>query len=112
MSSITTPITWWFVDWHLRIMLVLGAICLPIVFLLDYRGFQCLFGFFISFFLVFFGQKLYESDTSENWLEFSIFKSAQNVIGGILILFGWMIFLRGVFAIAIASLVLYLEKTK
>lgn len=109
MSSILTSVEGRFADWNLRILLILVAVCLPIIFILDFRGLQSAITAIISFILIFWGRKLHEGETSENWLDFSFFKSAKNVFGGVLILTGWIGFLRGVLAIAIASILLWLS---
>lgn len=95
-------------NWQIKLLLLLGAICLSVIFLLDFRGLQSAIVFTISFLLVFFGHRLYEEDDGQSWLNFSVFDSARNVIGSILILAGWIGFLRGVLAVAIASLLLRL----
>jgi Ca2+/Na+ antiporter len=94
--------------WQLKLLLLLGVICLMVILLVDFRGIQSVLVFTISFLFVFFGHKLYEGENSENWLNFSFFSSAKNAVGSVLILFGWIIFLRGVLAVAIASVLLRL----
>jgi hypothetical protein len=96
-------------NWQIKFLLLLGAICLPIIFCLDFRGIQSAIVFLFSLALVFFGHKLYQGETSENWLDFSLFNSLRNATGSILILIGWIGFLRGVLSVAIASLILWLE---
>ena len=96
------------INWQVKLLVLLGIICLLITFLLDFRGLQSTIVFIASLAFVYFGNKLYEEDTSENWLNFSLFGSARNIIGGVLILSGWALFLRGVLTVAIASLILWL----
>jgi hypothetical protein len=95
-----------FRDWQLKLHLTLGVICLIIIFIFDWRGINSAFAFVFSFLLVFVGQKLYEDDTTENWLKFSFGSTAKSVVGGALMFIGWILFLRQVLAIAIASLFL------
>lgn len=94
--------------WQIKLLLLLGAICLTVIFSLDFRGIQSIFAFIFSFLLMLSGHKLYEGETSENWLKFSFFSSAKNAIGSILILLGWITFLRHILAVAIASILLRL----
>jgi hypothetical protein len=96
----------WFLDWQLKIVLTLGVICVAIVFVSDFRGVQALIFFLISLILIFGGNKIYAAETSENWLKFSYTEIIKNIFAGALMLIGWMIFLRRVLALAIASLIL------
>ena len=98
-----------FLDWQLKIFLILGFISVSIVFLLDFRGFPALFLFLFALALIFTGQKLYSIETSENWLKFSYSETLKNIIGGVLMLIGWGVFLRGVLSLAIAALFLKLS---
>ena len=90
----------------MRALWVFGAICLILIFLLDFRGIQSLILFLFSAAIIFLGQKIFTGDTSENWLNFSYAEIAKNTLGGALILIGWIIFMRGVFAVAISALIL------
>ncbi len=98
-----------FLDRQLKILLIVGIICTITVFLLDFRGIQALAEFLLSAILIFAGQKLYQDDTSENWLKFSRAEMLRNIAGIILMFFGWIIFLEGVLALAIASIILKLS---
>ena len=97
----------WFLDRQSKIALVIGVVCIAATTLIDFRGFlQITSVFFLSLILIFAGQKLFSIQTSENWLKFSYGGILKNIFGGVIILFGWTIFLRGVFAFAIASMFL------
>lgn len=96
----------WFLDNQLKILLILGAVCTAIVFIFDFRGVRALLDFLLSIMLVFVGQKSYQDDTAENWLKFSYANTLMSVIGIIIIFWGWIIFLQGVLALAIASILL------
>jgi hypothetical protein len=96
----------WFLDWQLKIVLILGVICSAIVFAFDFRGLQALISLLISLILIFGGSKIYAVETSENWINFSYSEIIKNVFGGALRIIGWTIFLRRVLALAIASLIL------
>lgn len=85
-------------------MFVLGLICLSVIFIFDFRGFQALFIFLFSLIFAYCGQKLLTAETSENWLKFSYFDIIKNVSGGVFLFLSWMAFLRGVFALSIAAL--------
>ena len=98
--------TEWFFDRQLKITFILGIICLAIIFTFDFRGLQALSIFLVSLVLIFSGFKLYAVDSSENWLNFSYSEIIKNGIGGALMIIGWLIFLRGVLALAIGSLIL------
>lgn len=95
-----------FPSWHIKMFLILGIICLPVILFLDLPVISILFMFAFRFLLVFVGQLLYENETTQNWLEFSPFGTMKNekIFGGVLIFFGWSLFLRGVLAVAIASI--------
>ena len=89
-------------------LLALSAISLIVIGIFDAPFLlPCIIASIVSFLMVFFGRKLNEDDTTENWLVFSVTNSVKNVIGWILIVFGWIIFLRMNLAIAIASLILF-----
>jgi len=105
MSFLKSSIESWLLDWQLRIFLLLSAICLPIIFAFDFRAIESSITTVISFVFIFFGSRFYQTDNSENWLHFSFFNSVKNVIGGVFILIGWAGFLRGVLAVALASLI-------
>ena len=95
-----------FIDWQLKLHSTLGVICLIVIFIFAGRGISSAFAFVFSFLLVFVGQKLYEDDTTENWLKFSLGSLAKSAIGGVFMFIGWIMFLRQVLAVAIASLFL------
>ena len=96
----------WFLERQLKIVLILGVICVAIIFAVDFRGLQALIILLVSSILILGGNKIYEVETSENWLKFSYFGIIKNIFGASLMVFGWSIFLRGVLALAIASLLL------
>lgn len=93
-------------DWQIKILLGLGVVCVPIVFLNESRGSQVLVFFLISLAISLVGLWLYTIETSINWLNFSYSEWIKNVIGVILIFVAWRIFLGEVLALAIASLTL------
>jgi hypothetical protein len=93
----------WFLDQQLKIALFIGSLCVSLVFVFDSRGVQTFVSFLISLVFIFIGSKLYANDTSENWIKFSISDSIRKMFGGALMLIGWIIFLRAVLALAIAS---------
>lgn len=96
----------WFIDLQLKIFGILGSLSVLMVFLFDFRGPQTLAVFLFTFAMVFVGQKIFVGDTSENWLQYSYFGLLKNTIGGGLVIVGWFIFLRGVVAVALASIIL------
>jgi len=96
----------WFIYWQTRILGFFGSVCVLILFLFDFRGFQSLLLFLVSIALILSGNQLFTGDTSENWLKISYAEMTKNTLGGVLMLFGWMIFLRGVFAVTMAALIL------
>ena len=92
--------------WQVRLIFIVGIISVAIVFAIDYRGFVSLFSLIFSFALIYFGNRIFVEDTSENWLKFTLSDTAKSVIGYILVFFGGILFLRGVLAIAIGALIL------
>ena len=52
---------------------------------------------------IFIGGRLFAGDTSENWLRFSYIETGRSIIGGVLMLLGWAVLLRGVLASAIGA---------
>ena len=95
-----------FLDWQLKIFLIVGLICIVVVFLFDFRGVQAIVFYLFSATLIFEKKKIYQIETSENWLKLSYSGIFRNIFGGVLMLLGWGIFLRGVLAPAIASMFL------
>ena len=95
----------WFLDRQLKIAVLLGGVCVLIIFLLDFRVAQALLSSFFSLLLIFAGQKLYSVETSENWLRFSYLDTLKAVVGGSLMLLGWLMLLRRVLALAISVLI-------
>jgi len=91
-------------------MLAVGLVCLSIIFIFDFRGVQALFTFLFSLIFAFCGQKLMTVETTENWLKLSYSDIISNVSGGVFLLLGWTVFLRGVFALSIAALFLQASK--
>lgn len=93
----------WFFERQTKFALFIGIICISIISLFDFRGVQAIIFLFIALLLIFLGQKLYSTDTSENWIRFSYSDSIKKICGGVLIFVGWLIFLRQVLALAISS---------
>ena len=91
-------------------MFVLGLACLLITFIFDFQGFGAVGIFVVSLIFAFLGQKLFMAETSENWLKFSYLDIIKNVLGGLFLLIGWIVFLRTVFALSIAALLLKSSK--
>lgn len=96
----------WFFDWQLKIVFIVGIICLAIIFAVDFNGLQAVFIFLFSLLSIFSGSKLYTVESSESWLKISYSEIIKNAIGGALMMIGWVIFLRGLLALAIASVIL------
>lgn len=96
----------WFFERQIKLALFIGIICISIIFAFDFRGVQAIIFLFIALPLIFFGQKLYSVDTSENWIKFSYFDSIKAICGGVLMFIGWLIILRQVLALAISLLFL------
>jgi hypothetical protein len=99
-----------FLNWQLKVMFVLGLVCLAVIFIFDFRGLPAVFTFVFSLIFAFCGQKLFAAETSENWLKFSYSDIIKNILGGVFLLLGWTVFLRGVFALSIAALLLQSSK--
>lgn len=95
----------WFLDAQLKIALVFGVICVAVIFIFDFRGFQAFISFLTSLVFIFVGQKFYTGENTENWLKFSYSETIKKVSGGIFLLLGWSIFLRFVFALSLAVLI-------
>lgn len=93
---------------NLPLFLILEAVSLTITAIFNFRALtSVLAASMLPFFFIFFGQKLYIRNTTENWLSFSMSDSIRKIIGAILLIFGWLIFLDAVLASAIASLFLF-----
>jgi len=58
----------------------------PIIFLIDFRGLYALAASVISLNLIVVGSRLFESDTSENWLEISYGGMIRNGVGAVFLL--------------------------
>ena len=84
----------------------MGFVSVLVVFIYDLRGVQTLIVYVVSSGLVIGGQKLFQGNTTENWLQASYSSLVKNVVGGVLLILGWVLFLRGVISIAVAALVL------
>jgi hypothetical protein len=93
-------------SWQMKLIFIVGVVCVAIVFAIDVRGIACLIDFLISFAIINLGNWIYIEDTSENWLRFRLSDTAKSVIGSILVLIGGVLFLRNVLALAIAALIL------
>ena len=96
----------WFLENQFKLGFGLGIVCVAIVFVLDARGPQAVLALAIALLMIYVGSRLFENDTSENWLSTSYGGLFRNVIGGVLMLTGWVLMLRGVIALAIASVLL------
>ena len=97
----------WFLTHQIKIAIGLGVISVAILFSLDSRGGLAALGLFLlSSLLIYIGGRAFQPDTSENWLRISYGSLIRNTIGGVSILFGWIILLRGPLAWAIGSLLL------
>jgi hypothetical protein len=99
----------WFVRNQVVIAFVAGSVSVFTVLLLDARWPSAILVFTISLALIFVGQRLYISDDSDNWLTLSWGSILKTVVSYLFMLFGWIFFLRGLLALAIASLLLYLD---
>ena len=87
-------------------MVVLNAISVLIIaFLAKELFFGSIIISFGSILVVLLGKSLNEGQTSENWLVFSVGDSFKNIVGWLLIIAGWIIFLRGVLVAAIVSII-------
>lgn len=95
----------WFFDKQLKLAFFLGCVCLVVVFSFDSSALQVLLSFLFSLLLIFAGNRLYLTETSENWLRFSYLEILKNIIGTVFVLIGWMILLRRVLALAIALII-------
>ena len=96
----------WFLTHQVKLASGLGILSVAIIFVLDYRGAVALAIFIFSIALIYAGGRIVEADTSENWLSISYGGLLRNVVGSILMLFGWVTLLRGLVAIAIAAILL------
>lgn len=92
-------------DWQIRLIFIVGVLSVLIVFLFDFRGINALVGFVTSFALIFGGNKLWRPETTENWLRFQMTDILRQIIGGVFILFGGLIFIRLVLSLAIAVII-------
>ena len=97
----------WFIDRHTQIAVMIAALCVLVALALDPIWLLTLLALMISVPLIFCGQRLFPTDTSENWLAFSSSDLTRKIVGGALMLIGWSIFLRGVLARTIAALLLW-----
>jgi hypothetical protein len=100
----------WFLERQTRIAFIFGLVCiLAIVAASDQRWPQAIASLAISLVFIFFAQRLYCSDTTENWLRLSYGEILKNVLSGVVMLIGWTIFLRLVFGLAIGAVLLWLD---
>ncbi|HKX82582.1 MAG TPA: hypothetical protein VJL58_00050 [Pyrinomonadaceae bacterium] len=90
-------------------MVGLALICSLVVLLIDYRGVAVVIFSAFSILIVFLVKKLYVEDTSENWWKLSWSDIARSVLGGTLMLLGWVGFLRSVLATAVAAILLKMD---
>lgn len=97
----------WFLERQAWIVLVLGIVCVLIIAGVgDYRWPQATAGVLISFVFVLIAQKLYQADTTENWLNIKCSDLVKNIFSGVFTLLGWSVFLRGVLALAVGAALL------
>ncbi|MEO5858039.1 MAG: hypothetical protein ABIR33_03730 [Pyrinomonadaceae bacterium] len=99
----------WFLSRQFYIALIVGIVCVSIVTAIDYRGIQSLVVLLISLGFIYLGDRLFDSDTTENWLTLSFSQILKNAFGSALILIGWGLFLRGLLAVTIAALLLWAD---
>lgn len=99
----------WFISNQVVIAFVLGSLCVLTVALVDPRWPSAMLVFCISLGLIFVGRRLYVFDDSDNWLSLSWGSTLRTVISWLFMFFGWILFLRGLLALAIASLLLYMD---
>jgi len=92
-------------DWQIKLIFIVGVLSVLIVFLFDFRGILALVGFIVSFALILGGNKLLNYETTENWLKFQMTDILRQIIGGVFILFGGVIFVRLVLSLAIAVII-------
>ena len=67
--------------------------------------FAALFTASLGLLCQFWGRKLYESDTSQNWFNISVGSTFKNIAGWILIILAWAILLSGVLIPAVSLFV-------
>ena len=97
----------WFFDHQLKLATGLGVVSAAIVFWISTSGGLAALGVFLgSLVLIYAGDRVLQPDTSENWLSISWGALIRNVFGCVLMMFGWVILLRGPFAWAIAAIFL------
>jgi len=96
----------WFLEHQLKIVIIIGIISLVIQFSLSEIVLPIIFSFLFSLIIIFIGSRLYQTETSENWIKFSYVNTIKNVFGLVFISIGWVIFLRRVFAQVIAAIFL------
>ena len=93
-------------DWQIKLIFIVGALSVFIVFFFDFRGIAALFSFIISFGLIFGGNKLWGLESTENWLKLNIADIFRQIIGGAFIFISGLIFVRAVLSLAIAAIIL------
>jgi len=93
----------WFLNNQIKILIIVGIISTAIVFFLDDRILVAVSAFIFSLLLVLLGSKLSENS---NWSDFSFFAVFKNVLGGALMIIGWVIFLRVLVGLSIAAVLL------
>lgn len=99
----------WFISNQVVIAFVLGSLCVLTVALFDPRWPSATLVFVISLGLIFAGRRLYVFDDSDNWLTLSWGSTLRTGVSYLFMFFGWVFFLRGLLALAIASLILYVD---
>lgn len=94
----------WFLDNQVRIMALIGGLCVVATFIAR-GGWPLILVFSLaSICLAAVGGYLFSNETE--WLEWSWSELFLNVLGGALMLFGWVILLRGVVALTVATVLL------
>jgi hypothetical protein len=94
----------WFLDYQVRIMAAISALC--VIAMLAARGGWWLILIFslASIGLAALGGHLFSNETE--WVEWSWSQLFLNILGGALMLMGWVILLRGVVALTVATVLL------
>ena len=96
----------WFVSRQFRIAGTLAAVCSGVALLIDPRGVFVLAVSILCVADIFVAGRLFQGETTESWLDNSWSGLIRNVVGGILMLFGWVTLLRVVVATTIAAILL------
>lgn len=92
----------WLVDHQSKLAIGLGAVSVAVIFLATGYFIQAGIVATISVALIYFGSLICVEDTSSNWSRFSYGGLARGIVGGAMMLIGWIALIRGVVAVAIA----------